>query len=296
MQSQNPEQSSSPREGPNETPREGLREKEQGDIFASAESKRSYNRTLFSTVAPQYTTATRVLSFGRDQAWKRDLLQECEKRLADTHAGSSNEAGITSGSGGAGMRILDLACGTGDLTLALAERFPHAEILGVDLNPDMLAEAKRRLKTSSEISTADRTASVRFIEADMSSLPFAENEFTLVTAGYALRNAPNLSQTLAEVRRVLAPGGLLAVLEFSRSPVRVVSSVSIALLHMWGSLWGLILHRDAAVYGYIARSLAHYPDRTRFNELLEKEGFSAPERQLRMFGLLELCFAYRPAV
>ncbi len=245
----------------------------QSDIFTSAESKRNYNRLLFSTVAPRYTTATRVLSFGRDQGWKRDLLKECEQRFSDADTRS-----------GAGMRILDLACGTGDLTLALAERFPQAEVLGADLNPEMLAEAERRLQACH--------GNVRFIEADMGSLPFEADHFRLITAGYALRNAPDLSHTLQEISRVLQPDGLLAILEFSRSPAPALSCLSIALLRFWGSLWGLLLHGDPSVYGYIARSLAHYPDRTRFDELLTEYGFGHPDRRLRMLGLLELCFTH----
>lgn len=274
---------------------------QQSDIFSSADSKRSYNRTLFSTVAPRYSTATRVLSFGRDQSWKRELVQECVSRCAADAPSAGADAGANAG---AGMRILDLACGTGDLTLALAERFPHADILGVDLNPEMLAEARQRLTSflenrvpsdsralSHDVSGApESSATVQFMEADMASLPFEDQQFSLVTAGYALRNAPDLTQTLAEISRVLRPGGLLAVLEFSRSPIPALSWASVALLRFWGSLWGIVLHRDASVYGYIARSLAHYPDRTKFDQTVKHHGFSNPERRLRMFGLLELCF------
>ncbi len=280
-----------------------------GDIFASPESKRKYNRTLFTTVAPQYTTATRVLSFGRDQSWKRELLEECVNRFSggERSRDDTGRAGADA-TAGAGMRILDLACGTGDLTLALAERFPHAEILGVDLNPEMLAEAERRLTTLLETRATsntkgaegtaldaqppERTGSVRFIEADMAALPFEDARFSVITAGYALRNAPDLLQALGEIRRVLQPGGLLAVLEFSRSPSPVLSWASVALLRVWGSLWGMVLHQDASVYAYIARSLSHYPDRTRFTEILKEHGFSSPDRRLRMFGLLELCFTH----
>lgn len=276
---------------------------QQSDIFSSADSKRRYNRTLFSTVAPRYSTATRVLSFGRDQSWKRELVHECVSRCEADAPSAGADAGVDA-SAGAGIRILDLACGTGDLTLALAERFPRAEILGVDLNPEMLAEARQRLASflenrapgdsrapSHEVSGAPQSsAAVQFMEADMASLPFEDQQFSLVTAGYALRNAPDLEQTLGEISRVMRPGGLLAILEFSRSPTPALSWASVALLRFWGSLWGIVLHRDASVYGYIARSLAHYPHRAQFDQTLKRYGFSSPDRRLRMFGLLELCF------
>jgi ubiquinone/menaquinone biosynthesis methyltransferase len=255
------------------------------ETFGRAESKREYNRLLFSTVAPRYNVATRVLSFGRDQAWKRTLLEMCGESLS---VGSGN---VEPGPGAPGppLRILDIACGTGDLTLALAIRFPDAEIVGIDLNGDMLAEARGRLAVgSSEVSPA---GSVQFIEGDMSSLPFSDDTFDLVTAGYALRNAPDLSATLGEIRRVLSPTGVLGVLEFSRSHRPAVSTVSGALLLFWGNLWGLLLHGDGAVYGYIARSLAHFPDRRELARLLADRGFSRLDRRLRMFGLLEITVA-----
>ncbi len=265
------------------------------ETFGRAETKREYNRLLFTTVAPRYNVATRVLSFGRDQAWKRTLLEMCGESLS---GGRGNvDPGL--GTPGRRLRILDIACGTGDLTLALAARFPDAEIVGIDLNGDMLAKARARLavRSSEERPTGHRqkrplpSGSVQFIEGDMSSLPFSDNTFDLITAGYALRNAPDLSATLGEIRRVLSPEGVLGVLEFSRSHRPAVSTVSGGLLSFWGNLWGRLLHGDGAVYGYIARSLAHFPNRREVARLLADKGFSRFDRRLRMFGMLEITVA-----
>ncbi|MFW6228368.1 MAG: class I SAM-dependent methyltransferase [Alkalispirochaeta sp.] len=271
--------------------------------FGNPDTKREYNRSLFSTVAPRYDIATRVLSFGRDQAWKRTLLEKCGVSLetvAPGPEGTAEAPAVQSMGRNRPLRILDIACGTGDLTQALAARFPEAEVIGVDLNREMLAEATRRLEIAAAAGGGDpdpsatpnvKSGSVQFLEGDMSALPFPDGTFDLVTAGYALRNAPDLPATVAEIRRVLASPGVLGILEFSRSPHPAVSAISGALLQFWGNLWGVLLHGDAAVYGYIARSLAHYPNRTELAGLLGDHGFPRLDRTLRMFGLLEITVA-----
>ncbi|MFW5643803.1 MAG: class I SAM-dependent methyltransferase [Alkalispirochaeta sp.] len=271
--------------------------------FGNPVAKREYNRSLFSIVAPRYDIATRVLSFGRDQAWKRTLLEKCGVTLEQVATGpevATEDPAVPSQDQNRPLRILDIACGTGDLTQALAARFPEAEVIGVDLNREMLAEATRRLgivaaeggRGPDPSATPNvKPVSIQFLEGDMSALPFPDGTFDLVTAGYALRNAPDLPATLAEIRRVLAPVGVLGILEFSRSPRPAVSAISGALLQSWGSIWGVLLHGDAAVYGYIARSLAHYPDRTELAGLLRNHGFPRLDRTLRMFGLIEITVA-----
>ncbi len=239
------------------------------EILGHPETKREYNRRLFSTVAPRYYLATRLLSFGRDQAWKRTLVGMCAEALPAQP-----------------RRILDIACGTGDLTLALSSRFPETEVVGVDLNPHMLAEARRRRESAPQ-----SDGLVHFMEGDMTTLPFPDGSFDLVTGGYALRNAPDLAAALGEIRRVLVPQGVLGILDFSRSPRPAVAALSRALLSFWGNLWGIVLHGDGGVYGYIARSLAHFPDRKSLARLLSRAGFPRLTRKLRMFGMLEVIVA-----
>jgi demethylmenaquinone methyltransferase/2-methoxy-6-polyprenyl-1,4-benzoquinol methylase len=184
------------------------------DIFATAETKRLYNRELFREVAPRYDLVTRILSFGRDAAWKRALIS----RLSSENV----------------HRILDLACGTGDLTRALAVRFPDAEVTGLDLTPEMLARA----------SGNDR---IVWKQGDMCDTGLPDGSIDLVTGGYALRNAPDLDTALDEIHRVLRPGGELAVLDFSASSRPLFRALHFGLLMFWGSLWGLLLHGKPSV-------------------------------------------------
>jgi len=227
-------------------------------------SKREYNRRLFSPVAEVYPLVTRFLSFGRDAAWKRNLIRALPRD-------------------GVG-RILDLACGPGDLTFRLALHYSAAKIDGVDLSSAMLSRANAALEASPP-ELRDRVA---FLEGDMNQLPFEDESFDLVTGGYALRNSPDLGRTLSEIARMLKPGGRAAFLDFSRSARPGLSAIQTGLLAFWGRLWGRILHRNPEVYGYIAESLRAFPDATAFDQMLSEAGFELLLSRGYMFGLLRI--------
>jgi demethylmenaquinone methyltransferase/2-methoxy-6-polyprenyl-1,4-benzoquinol methylase len=215
-------------------------------------------------VAPRYEVVTRLLSFGWDAAWKRALVRRLPRRSA--------------------ARVLDLACGTGDLTLLLARRYRDGEVIGVDLSPAMLARARRR--------RGARGLSFRL--GDLCRLPFASERFDLVTGGYALRNAPSLGAALSEVWRVLKPGGTAAFLDFSKSPHPLAQRLQIRLLGLWGGIWGWLLHRNPEVYGYIAETLELFPDRARFETLLASSGFRFIRSRLAGGGFVSLTFCQKP--
>ncbi len=148
-----------------------------GDHLESPETKRSYNEQIFREIAPRYDFITRALSFGRDASWKRDLMAALPLRRQP--------------------RCLDLACGTGDITRLLAEKYPGGDIVGLDITEGMLALAR----------SATLHGNVRFVRQDMSQLDFEAETIDIITGGYALRNAPDLGRTLQEIHRVLKPDG-----------------------------------------------------------------------------------------
>lgn len=229
------------------------------DHLDHPDDKRTFNEHLFREVAPRYDLVTRLLSFGRDAGWKRRLIADLPPLRP--------------------ARCLDLACGTGDLARALARRFPGAEIIGLDLSVEMLALARARGSGAAQ--------RVRYMQGDMQALPYERESIDVVTGGYALRNAPDLDAALREIHRVLRPGGTLAVLDFSRSPVPSRSRAQVALLKAWGDLWGLLLHGHADVYGYIAESLRRFPDRAALRERLRAVGLPVVRARAGMGGLIE---------
>ena len=222
--------------------------------------KKNFNRELFREVAPRYGRITGALSLGRDRSWKRDLVD----RLPDVAPKSL---------------LVDLACGTGDLCERLGRRYPGAAVVGIDQNPEMLAIAKERLRHHPNIT---------LLQGDIQSLPVESGSATLVTGGYAVRNAPHLRDTLREVHRVLAKEGIAAFLDFSKPPPGIAQRSELALLKLWGSLFGVLFHRNPEVYGYIAKSLSHFPDRLELTRLLDDAGLHTFDTRYPFMGFLEL--------
>lgn len=209
--------------------------------FDSPEIKLRYNRRLFGIIAPRYDLVTRVLSYGQDQRWKRRLVER---------------AAVVPGE-----RALDLACGTGDIALALARR--GARVVGLDLTLPMLERAKSK-------PCASRAA---WVAGDMSQLPVATASVDLVTAGYGLRNVPVLEHGLGEIARVLRPGGRFLSLDFNRPEGAALRSAYLAYLGVVGACLGRVLHGDGDTYRYIAASLRRYPGAPAVAAAMERAGF-----------------------
>jgi ubiquinone/menaquinone biosynthesis methyltransferase len=209
--------------------------------FDSPADKRRYVRRLFATIAGRYDLITRLLSFGLDRRWKARLVDA-------TH--------VT-----AGARVLDLACGTGDIAALMAGR--GATVTGLDITFDMLKLARAK----------PNGAGIRWIAGDMTALPLAAGSVDVITTGYGLRNVPDLPQALSEAHRVLADEGRLASLDFNRPESRAVRAVYLAYLTAVGSVLCWMLHRDPDTYRYIPASIARYPGARGVARLMEDAGF-----------------------
>jgi demethylmenaquinone methyltransferase/2-methoxy-6-polyprenyl-1,4-benzoquinol methylase len=220
--------------------------------LATPESKAPYVRRLFATIADRYDLITRLLSYGRDAAWKRRLV-------AMSGAGPS-------------VRALDVASGTGDIAFALSARGAH--VIGLDLTVRMLQLARAKMP---------ERPPVAFLAGDMTTLPFGDEEFDLVTAGYGLRNVPRLEPAIDEICRVLRPGGLLLSLDFNRPANPVMRAIYLGYLAAVGSTIGWILHRDPDTYRYIPESIKRYPGAVGVAALLERSGFDDC-RVVRLLG------------
>ena len=228
-----------------------------GDELDQPERKRELNREIFTKIAREYDLICKLLSFGRDLAWKRQMVS----RLPDLPE----------------PVCIDLAAGTGDISFYLGERYPRGSVVGIDLTEKMIEVADGR----------NALDNVRFEIGDMGALDLGEGCADVVTGGYALRNAPELRDAVREVHRILKPGGLAAFLDFSKPKNRLGQFFNVASLKFWTGLWGLMLHRKPWVYGYIADSLAKFPDREAMAALFREEGFEVVERKLHFFGVME---------
>lgn len=210
--------------------------------------KRRYTRALFATIADRYDLITVVLSYGRDRVWK-------------AHLASMTGAGPAT-------RALDLACGTGDIAFALADR--GAAVVGLDVTHRMVELARAK---GAQRAREGGSRTPRFLVGDMMELPFPDRSFDVITTGYGIRNVPEIAPAIAEMSRVLRPGGVLLSLDFDRPSHPVVRGVYVAYLTVVGSVLGWILHRDPDTYRYIPASIVRYPGASRVAAMMHERGF-----------------------
>ena len=228
------------------------------DWLDTPERKRAFNVDHFAAAAARYDAATIAMSFGRDRSWKRRLVAGLPE-LAQP-------------------RGLDLACGTGDLTRLLADRYPHGSIVGLDLTREMLTLAAAR----------GRPDNLHYLQGDMHALPLATGSCDLVTGSYALRNAPELAPAIGEIARVLRPGGQAAFLDFARAATPAGQRWQYRLLRSWCGLWGRLLSGSWEVHGYIADSLCTFPTERELTGILLEHGLEPLTRQSLFGGMLQL--------
>jgi demethylmenaquinone methyltransferase / 2-methoxy-6-polyprenyl-1,4-benzoquinol methylase len=219
------------------------------------EEKTARVRSMFDAIAPRYDLVNRLMTFGLDQAWRRATVAAL---------------GLPAGS-----RLLDVACGTGDLS-RLAQRRGF-RVIGADLSAGMLR--------------ANHTGAP-LLQADCSRLPFPDGAFDGLVCGYALRNFSDLAGALTETARVLRPGGRVAILE--------VDAPSSTLLRTGYDIWfnqvvprlGAALS-DREAYDYLPRSVAYLPPTPVLRRLLTDAGYSGVGIRPLAGGLSQLLFATR---
>jgi len=221
----------------------------------TGEEKTRRVRSMFDAIAPRYDLINRLMTFGLDQSWRRATV----RALALPP----------------GSLVLDLACGTGDLS-RLAVRAGY-RVVGSDLSAGMLA--------------ANRAATP-LVEADVRSLPFPDGVFDGLVCGYALRNFTDLAPALAETARVLRPGGRLAVLEVDAPSSRILrAGYDIWFQRVVPALGGALSDRDA--YRYLPRSVAYLPAAPALRRLLADAGYATVGIRPLAGGLSQLLMATR---
>ena len=217
-------------------------------------------RAMFHTVAPRYDFITRAFSYGMDRRWKR----VCVAR-----------AGLPEN-----PVVLDLASGTGDFSLLVAQRYPGARALAVDLTERMLQLARAR-------------GVARAVCADAESLPFPGGSFDGVFIGYGLRNFPNLPAVVREIERVTRPGGLLVSLDFFLPANRWLRRLYLGYLYAQGAFWGLLIHGRPRLYTYIPDSLRSFVSMEEFSSLLQRMGYARVDARAYIFGGIGLHWAVK---
>jgi demethylmenaquinone methyltransferase/2-methoxy-6-polyprenyl-1,4-benzoquinol methylase len=224
-------------------------------------------RDMFGAIAGSYDLNNRLHSLGRDQAWRRAAV-----RLAGV---------------GAGDHALDVACGTGDLTEALAAAGP-ASVTGVDFTEAMLDLARAKSRRRRRRPGAPEPV---YRHGDAMALDFDDAAFDVVTIAFGIRNVTDSARAVAEFRRVLRPGGRLVILEFGRPRRRALRVLSdLYTTRVMPVTASLIAGDRSGAYRYLPRSVATYLDRSALADLMTDAGFEAISITDLTFGI---CVAYR---
>jgi demethylmenaquinone methyltransferase / 2-methoxy-6-polyprenyl-1,4-benzoquinol methylase len=202
-------------------------------FYAPGEQRAAKVNDLFARIARRYDFINDLQSFGLHRLWKRRVAKLAQIKNGD--------------------RALDLCCGTGDISFALAQRC--AETTGLDFSPQMLEVAQSRQQKNLQAAIRN----LKFIQGDAQQLLFPENSFDIVTIGYGLRNLTSWERGLDEMFRVAKPGARLIVLDFGKPANALWRAVYFAHLKMSVPLIGLLFCGNASAYAYILESLKHYP-------------------------------------
>jgi demethylmenaquinone methyltransferase/2-methoxy-6-polyprenyl-1,4-benzoquinol methylase len=224
---------------------------------------------MFANIAGRYDLLNHLLSMNIDKRWRRLVANSLQSTLERSEA-----------------QVLDVACGTGDLSFTILESGKARRVVGIDFCRPMLEIANAK---------ASRTGLlVPFVEGDALELPFPDRTFEAATIAFGLRNLTSVETAFKELLRVLKPGGRLVVLEFSKSTTPVLRTVfRIYFTKVLPRLGGLISGSRSA-YEYLPDSVGRFPDQEALALLMTQAGFEGVGFQNLSGGIAALHFGTRP--
>jgi demethylmenaquinone methyltransferase/2-methoxy-6-polyprenyl-1,4-benzoquinol methylase len=223
---------------------------------------------MFAKIAKRYDLLNHLLSGNTDKRWRRLVAEEVHRRVGSDRA-----------------QILDVACGTGDLSLELFEA-TASPVTAIDFCREMLEIGARK--------ALNRNGQISFIEGDALGLPFLDESFDAVTIGFGLRNLAAVDDGLKELFRVLKPGGSVAVLEFSKPQTPVMRQLFQFYFTKLLPLMGGAISGSRSAYSYLPSSVQSFPDQNQLASLMDHIGFQEVRYQNLTGGIAALHLARRP--
>lgn len=222
-------------------------------------AKKSFVEKMFNDIAPTYDKLNHILSLNVDKSWRRKAVKHIVSRKP--------------------QRVLDIACGTGDFTIALAQA-GVPELLGVDISEGMLEVGRRKV--------ADLGLNIEMRVDDSEQLSLADNSVDAVSIAFGVRNFEHLQQGLNEMHRVIRPGGEVCVVELSvpQNPI-LLWGYKLYFLHVLPFFGGLISGNKGA-YKYLPASVLNFPKPDAFCQMLREAGFRDVKARSFTFGLCRM--------
>ena len=225
-------------------------------------AKKEGIRRLFDNIASEYDKLNHILSLNIDKGWRKKGVRE----VADEDRP---------------LKVLDVACGTGDFTIAIAQKLmPGSEVIGIDISEGMMAVGREKIAKAG----VNAVMSV----ADCEDLPYEDSEFDRIAVGFGVRNFEHLELGLREMHRVLAPGGKLVILELSIPSNPVVRwCYKLYFLKILPAVGGFISGNRSA-YEYLPASVLRFPAPDKFVAMMKAAGFASVEHTSMTFGICRM--------
>jgi demethylmenaquinone methyltransferase/2-methoxy-6-polyprenyl-1,4-benzoquinol methylase len=215
---------------------------------------------MFDGVAKNYDKANDLLSFGSARIWRKKVA-----KLVDSQPG---------------QKILDLAAGTGSSSIVFLRE--GVSVVAADFSNGMLEEGRKR------------HPELEFVFADASALPFADQEFDTVTISFGIRNVEKIEVALAEMLRVLKPGGKLVVCEFSSIPNKFVHSLYRFYLRNILPRFSALVSKTPEAYSYLAESIDAWPSQLELVKIIESASFESVSYLNQTFGIVAIHSGFKP--
>lgn len=228
-------------------------------------AKKEGVRKLFDNIAPDYDKLNHILSLNIDKGWRKKAV----RNLVDTQEL---------------LKVLDVACGTGDFTIEIAQKVAKgSEVIGVDISEGMMAVGREKIKKAG--------VSAELFVADCEDLPYADNTFDRISVGFGVRNFEHLELGLSQMCRVLTPGGKLVILELSvPSNAFIRWCYKLYFLKILPAIGGMI-SGDRGAYEYLPASVLRFPGPDKFIPMLKSAGFAQVEHTPLTLGICRMYVA-----
>jgi len=227
------------------------------------ETKAVYVREMFGRIARRYDLMNRLMTLGRDRAWRRLAV-----------------ARLKLGNGLPGAAVLDVATGTGDLALEVLRQAPGASIVGLDFSPEMLDLARHKAEASG--------ARLNLMAGDALRLPFPGGTFDGVVTGFALRNVTDIPAAFAEMARVTRSGGRVACLEIAKPQLPIFRKLFAWYFYRLVPIVGGLISGQRAAYTYLPHSLTGFLTPDEIAEVMRRTGWQEVSYQRRMLGTVAI--------
>ena len=240
--------------------------------YNGEEAKGKQVGEMFDAIAPAYDFMNTMMTGGLHVRWRNRALKMAAAKLPE----------------GEPKMVLDVACGTGDVSFRLHELFPKAHIMGLDLSAGMLKIAERKLAGMDP----EAQNHIKFIEGDSLKMPFPDETFDLVTVAYGVRNFERLEDGYREMRRVMKPGGLICVIELSEPSNGIIKGLYRMYSRNVIPVVGRMVSHDTRAYSYLPESIAACPQRGDMTALMERAGFKDATFKSLTLGVITIYIAH----